>query len=117
MATCARRDETAVIDPGTRKGHGALVTGLTWGIGDDVARWLPGCEPAVMTAGAVREDSGVVHTSAGERHRAPVAVLARSVGSDVVWRLAERGNAVMAGRASARDARVTRLRIGCKFIW
>jgi len=106
-----------VIDPRARKGHGALVTGLARSIRDDVIRGLAGCGPAVMTAGAIRDDSRVVHTGAGERHRALVAGLARRIGDDVICRLAERGDAVVTGRAAGGDARMARFCVERGRIW
>jgi len=115
VAAHTRRGEAAVIDPRTRKGHRTLVTRLARRICDEVFRRFPGCGRAVMTAGAVRDESRVVHSGSGERGGAFVAVLASGIGGDVTWRLAGRGNAIVTGRAAADDAGV-RFCAGCQRI-
>jgi hypothetical protein len=117
VAADARCGETGVIDPRSRKSHGALVARLTRGIRDDVVRRLSDRHRAVVTAGAVRNDSRVVHPRSGKRHRASVAVLTGCVGGDVICRLAEHSNAIVAGRAAAGDACVARFCIGRGRIW
>jgi hypothetical protein len=106
-----------VIDLRAGESHGALVTSLTWSSRDDMVPRLPDRRRAVVTTGAIRDDSSVIHLSASERYRAFVAVLAGRIGDDVIWRLAERSDAVMAGRAAAGDTGVARFRVGHGRVW
>lgn len=98
-----------MIDASTRECHGALVTSLARRVGNDVVRRLAECVSAVMTAGAIADDAGVIHASPGKGHGALVAVFAGCSGNDVAWRLAESRDTVVAGRAAPDDASVSEL--------
>ena len=106
MAAGAWRGDAGVIEPGARKGRGALVTGLARIIRWDMRGRLPKCGPAIVAAGAIRHDSRVIHPGPSERHGALVTVLAGRVCDDVTWGLAGRGDAIVAGGAATGNARV-----------
>lgn len=65
---------------------------------------LAGGHYAIVATGTWRCDTAVVEPSAGEGHGALVTRLAGRTGDDMISRLAERGNAIVAAGAAANDA-------------
>jgi hypothetical protein len=69
---------------------------------------------SIVAAGTWRCDTGVIEPSARKGQGAPVTSLAGRGGNDMVLRLAERSDAVMAGRAAIGDIGMAELRTGCR---
>jgi hypothetical protein len=106
VATQARPDCDGMIDPCARKGHRALVTGLTLSIRADVGGRLSDYGCAAVATGAVRNESRVVHPGAGEGHRALMATLAGPTSDKVIRLFAGCSYVIVAARAAADDIRV-----------
>ena len=75
-------------------------------------RRFAGGHHAVVAAGAWRRDAAVIEPGAGEGQGALVTSLAGRAGDDMILRLAQRGDAVVAGCAATGDIGMTEFSTG-----